>query len=310
MNILVGSTGFVGSNLYEYGEFDRAFHSTDIREAYGLCPDLLVYAGLRAEKYLANTYPEKDMERIREAENNIRLIQPKKLVLISTIDVLKTTDRVDEDTDVETEGLHAYGYHRYLLEKWVRENYPDACIIRLPALFGKNIKKNFIYDYMMKVPFRIHKDKWKELMAVCPELKDFYPVQENDFYRCKKLSLEEKERLTAVLDKARFTALHFTDSRSRYQFYPLKRLWSDIQKLLEHHILLWHPATEPVSAGELFYYLEGKEFKNEIMDTPADYDFITKYAAVFGKDGEYICDKEEVLGEIGRFVGEYKKAQV
>ena len=87
MKALVGYTGFVGSNIYAAGNFDVVYNSTNIEEAYGTAPDLLVYAGLRAEKYLANNAPDKDMELIRQAQRNIEKIAPKKLVLISTIDV-------------------------------------------------------------------------------------------------------------------------------------------------------------------------------------------------------------------------------
>ena len=66
MNSLVGYTGFVGSNLYETGDFNKVYNSKSIKEAYETAPDLLVYAGLRAEKYLANYEPEKDMARIRD----------------------------------------------------------------------------------------------------------------------------------------------------------------------------------------------------------------------------------------------------
>ena len=68
MNILVGYTGFVGSNLYATGKFDAVYNSKNIEEAYGTNPELLVYAGLRAEKYLANNAPEKDMALIKQAE--------------------------------------------------------------------------------------------------------------------------------------------------------------------------------------------------------------------------------------------------
>jgi len=143
MNALVGYTGFVGSNLYENGKFDVVYNSKNIEEAYGLEPDLLVYAGLRAEKYLANNAPEKDMEQIIQAEENIKKIKPKKLVLISTVDVFKEPRNVDENSEIDTENLHAYGYNRYQLELWVRKHDPEALIIRLPGLFGKNIKKKF-----------------------------------------------------------------------------------------------------------------------------------------------------------------------
>lgn len=62
-------------------------------------------------------------------------------MLISTIDVFKSPKNVDENAGIDTENLHAYGYNRYQLECWVRENFPDALIIRLPGLFGANLKR-------------------------------------------------------------------------------------------------------------------------------------------------------------------------
>ena len=113
MRGLVGYTGFVGSSLYTPERFDRAYNTKNIESAYGTKPDLLVYSGLRAEKYLANQAPERDMELILQAEENISRISPKKLVLISTVDVFKAPDGVQESTGIQTEGLHPYGYNRY-----------------------------------------------------------------------------------------------------------------------------------------------------------------------------------------------------
>ena len=143
MNALVGYTGFVGSNIYGSGRFDAAYNSKNIEEAFGTKPDLLVYSGLRAEKYLANNEPEKDRALIDEAYENIKRIGARRLVLISTIDVFKDPKNADEKTVIDTQDLHPYGYNRYILECRVRDDYPDALIVRLPALFGKNIKKNF-----------------------------------------------------------------------------------------------------------------------------------------------------------------------
>ena len=140
---LIGYTGFVGGNIYASADnmIDGIYNSKNIEEAYGTNPDLLIYAGLRAEKYLANSAPEKDYKLILQAEDNITRINPRKLVLISTIDVFGRPSGVDEHTPVDTDGLHAYGYNRYALELWVRERYPNSLIIRLPGLYGRNIKK-------------------------------------------------------------------------------------------------------------------------------------------------------------------------
>lgn len=301
MNALVGYTGFVGSNLYEAGEFDAVYNSKNIQEAFGTNPDLLVYAGLRAEKYLANNEPKKDLEQIRIAENNILRINPKKLVLISTIDVFKKPSGVDENSVIETDGLHAYGYNRYLLECWVRENYPDALIIRLPGLFGKNIKKNFIYDFINVIPFMLKEDKYLELSQRNPEIMNYYVKQDNGFYKVS-VKDEEREGLKNMFKESGFSALNFTDSRSRYQFYYLKNLWADINTALKAGIKLWHPATEPVSVEELYKYLTGEEFVNELDGIPADYDYRTIYDAAFGGSSGYISDKAKVLKDIKRFV--------
>lgn len=299
--VLVGYTGFVGSNIYAAGKIDAAYNSKNIQEAYGTCPDLLIYAGLRAEKYLANNAPEKDMELIRQAEENITKINPKKLVLISTIDVFKVPKNVDENSVIDTENLHPYGYNRYQLELWVRENYPDALIIRLPGLFGKNIKKNFIYDYINVIPFMLKETKFDELAAKDPELKKYYQLQDNGFYKVN-VSDDEREGLKNRFRALGFSALNFTDSRSVYQFYNLGRLWNDIQTALNAGITLWHPATEPVSAGEVYEYLTGEKFVNELGGVPADYDYKTIHAELFNGENGYIELKNSIMSSIRGFV--------
>lgn len=300
---LVGFTGFVGSNIYAAGHFDAVYNSKNIEEAYGTNPDLLIYAGLRAEKYLANSAPEKDLELIVQAEKNIEKINPKKLVLISTIDVFKVPKNVDENSEIDTVNLHPYGYNRYLLELWVRSNYPDALIIRLPGLFGKNIKKNFIYDYINLIPFMLKKTKFEELAVRDPELKRYYVLQENGFYKVS-VSDDKRELLKDKFRTLGFSALNFTDSRSVYQFYCLERLWQDIQIALDAGITLWHPATEPISAGELYKFLTGDEFVNELSGVPADYNYKTIHAEKFGGKNGYIEGKEALMETIMRFVSE------
>ena len=134
---LVGYTGFVGSNLMDEYVFSNLYNSKNIEQAYGTHPDLLVYAGVRAEKYLANKDPEKDRLLIEEAFNNIKRIDARKIVLISTIDVYKNPNGVDERTNVSTENLQPYGANRLYLEQMVLQEYKNALIVRLPGLYGK-----------------------------------------------------------------------------------------------------------------------------------------------------------------------------
>jgi hypothetical protein len=246
------------------------------------------------------------MELIIQAEDNITKINPKKLVLISTIDVFKNPKNVDETSEIETEGLNAYGYNRYQLELWVREHYPTALIIRLPGLFGKNIKKNFIYDFINVIPFMLTESKFNELVTKDASLKDYYERQDNGFYKVNVLE-NEKELLKHKFRKLGFSALNFTDSRSRYQFYNLSHLWSDIRTALDADITLLHLATEPVSAGEVYEYLTGERFVNELDGVPADYDYRTVYAYLIGGKEGYIKGKKDILEQIKSYILEESK---
>ena len=67
---------------------------------------------------------------------------------ISTCDVYEVPQDVDEDTDIEAtlETLHPYGKHRFHIEEFMRSHFERVTIIRLPALFGKGLKKNVDKD--------------------------------------------------------------------------------------------------------------------------------------------------------------------
>jgi nucleoside-diphosphate-sugar epimerase len=303
MIALVGYTGFVGSNIYASAkeQIDAVYNSKNIKEAYGTKPDLLIYSGVRAEKYLANQNPEKDKEKILEAQHNIEQIQPKRVVLISTVDVFQHPIGVDETSEIDTNQLHPYGYNRYQLERWVRAYDPEALIIRLPGLYGKNLKKNFIYDFIHRVPYMLKEEKFQELAQKNENLRSYYEKQENGFYR-RIDSGEAAGVLKEMFYELGFSALNFTDSRNVYQFYSLENLWTDIQKALERGIRLWHPATEPVSAGELYEYLTGEQFVNELGGEPVRYDYRTMYEWNLGDTSGYVQRKEEVMNGIREFI--------
>jgi len=261
-----------------------------------------VYSGVRAEKFLANTNPGADMALIENAIENIKRINTKRLVLISTIDVFKTPHSCDENTPVEEEGLHAYGYNRRMLEKWCLENVENSNILRLPGLFGANIKKNFIYDMIHIIPSALNESKYKEYSEKEGIIDACYSKQDNGFFMLKTEDEKERSRLLEAFGRIGFSALNFTDSRAVFQFYNLAYLWGHIEFAIKNEIKLLHLAVEPVKTSELYKEIRGEEFHNEITTTPPLYDFKTIHADKMGGSNGYIFNKQQIISEIKEFV--------
>lgn len=303
---LVGYTGFVGSNLSASYKFTSLYNSKNIQEAYGTEPDLLVYAGLPAAMFKANTNPDGDLADVLQAIENIKAIKPKQIVLISTVAVYDRTFNVDENHIIDETSLLPYGKNRLFLEKWVSENSKNELIVRLPALYGINLKKNFIYDFVNIIPAMLDEKKYQELCSDTELIEKTYKLKSDHFYHLEATEGEMKE-LHEYFNSADFNALRFTDSRSIYQFYNLKRLWEDIQVALDNRIKLLNIATEPVSVAEVYKYLTGNDFRNELSKQPFNYDIKSVYADLFGGECGYLIGIETELADLKQYVDEEKQ---
>lgn len=298
--VLVGSTGFVGGNLLAAHPFDAAYHSTDVQNGFGRDNGLVVYAGVPAAMYLANADPAADLAVMAAARENLRRLAPKKVVLISSICVFADSRGRTEADEPTPEGLAPYGANRLQLERWVREDWPDALIVRLPALYGKGLKKNFLYDLHTITPALLRPDKYRQLAAESELVRIGYEDAGNGFYKLSGKA--DPAALRAWFAAASFNALAFTDSRSVYQFYDLARLWRDIQTALDADLRVLHLATPPLSAARVYEAFTGKTFTNHLPGAPFDYDLRTRYAALLGGAGEYLCTEPECLTAVCDFL--------
>lgn len=147
-NALIGFSGFVGSTLLKQAPFDALYRSTNIADIKNRSFDIVVCAGAPAQKWIANREPEADRRKIDDLIENLKTIRCKTFVLISTVDVFTSSIGVDEATPVDESGLHAYGVHRRLLEKFVESSFPSHLVVRLPGLVGPGLRKNVIFDFL------------------------------------------------------------------------------------------------------------------------------------------------------------------
>lgn len=149
MTALVGWSGLVGRELLSSLTVNLdCYNSKNIQDLRGKSYDRLYLCALPAEKWKINANPAPDAENIAVIQDVLKTVTVGAFVLISTVDVLNGTVEQDEDGDAVS--THAYGTHRRMFEAWVRENYADHYIIRLPGLFGKGLKKNVIYDLLFE----------------------------------------------------------------------------------------------------------------------------------------------------------------
>jgi hypothetical protein len=150
-NALIWYTWFVWSNILSQIEFQDLYNSKNINEICNKEYDLIICAWVKAVKWWANKNPEEDLDWINKLIENLKTIKTKKFVLISTVDIYPNPFEVDEDFDfrlIDQSKYHPYWKNRLYLEEFIKNNFENYHIIRLPWLFWNNIKKNIIYDLL------------------------------------------------------------------------------------------------------------------------------------------------------------------
>ena len=166
-------------------------------------------------------------------------------------------------------------------------------------------RKNFLFDLHTITPAMLKPEKYNELAAKSPLVQTGYTLADNGFYKLNGTA--DKTALKEFFAGNDFNALAFTDSRSRYQFYNLGRLWQDIETARAAGLTMLHLCTPPISAAEVYTAVTGNaDWTNELPKSPFDYDLRSRYAAVLGGSGDYLCTKEEELDDVTHFLREWR----
>ncbi len=161
MKGLIGHSGFIGSILKTNINNYKLYNSKNINCIKKKKFKEIICAGLPASKWRANKYPNKDKKNLNYLVKNLISIKSDLFILISTIDVHNNRE--------------TYGKNRKKLEIFIKKNFSKYLIIRLPAVFGKGIKKNVLYDLLNNNQiFKINKyDKyqWFDLSLLYKEIQ-------------------------------------------------------------------------------------------------------------------------------------------
>lgn len=92
-----------------------------------------------------------------------------------------------------------------------------------------------------------------------------------------------------------------------YQYYNLANIWKDISVALDNDLALVNLAVPPLSTEEIAKKCFDMDFQNvPVGINPAYWDMHSKYADIYGGDGNYLYSKQQELDDITSFVTRYR----
>jgi hypothetical protein len=306
---LIGHTGFVGSALRRQTGFDACFNSANIADSEGVRFGTLLCAAAPGSMLEANRAPERDKAAIEGLIARLDRVEAERFVLVSSIAVLADFAAGDDEGTRAFQQELAYGRHRRALEAFVESRFPGSLIVRLPALFGRGLRKNFLFDLMNPVPSMLTEAKHEALAEALGAERAawlgalYTPDAATGMLRLDRPALDADPRrggLEHALATLGATALHFHHRDTTYQYYPIDRLWQDIGIALAAGLTHLHLAPEPLTAAAIHRRLTG-----QIMpDTPARLhreDMHTCHAALWGAEGPYQFTAADTLDSLAAF---------
>lgn len=306
---LLGATGFVGGALVRQTPFDECFNSQNVSEIEGQAFGTLVCAAAPGSMVAANKASERDRALIHGLIERLSKVHTEHFVLVSSIAVLSDfAGRHSESTKDFQENL-AYGRHRRELEAFVESHFAQSLIVRLPALFGPGLRKNFIFDLLNPVPTMLTAQKLDTLCSgLAPELSEwtaqlYTPDAATGLLKLDRSALDQDQRcknLAAAVCDLGLSAMQFHNRETTYQYYEIDRLWRDIGIARDAGLTHLHCASEPLKAAVIHKRLIGEE----MPETPARLhkeDMHSAHASLWGVDGPYLFSADATLERLREF---------
>jgi nucleoside-diphosphate-sugar epimerase len=206
VNALIGHTGFIGRNLTRQRPWSECYNRGNIDAIRGRHFDQVVCAGLPSDRWLANGNPGGDRTNMLSLATALGEVSADRFVLISTIDVYPVQLGVDETTPFEAPRSQAYGEHRLEFERIVAGQFPRCHIVRLPAAFGPEARRNVLVDLIRR----------RDLDAIDPRATyQWYPVSRlaDDIDRVVERDVSLVNLCSEPLECARVHQAYFDDLR-------------------------------------------------------------------------------------------------
>lgn len=306
---LIGHTGFVGGALLRQARFDACFNSGNIGNIEGASFATLVSAAAPGSMIEANRAPERDAAAIEALIARLDTIRAERFVLMSSIAVLADFAGGDDEATHAYQQELAYGRHRRRLEAFVEDRFPGSLIVRLPALFGAGLRKNFLFDLLNPVPAMLTASRRDDVAAMlggdlAAWLHALYVTDPaTGLLKLDREALNADPRrptLEAALEAVGASAVQFHHRETTYQYYDTDRLWQDIGIAAEAGLSHLHLAPEPLRAADIHMRLTGRPMPETAARLHRE-DMRTAHAGLWGGEGAYQFSAADTLESLARF---------
>lgn len=281
---LVGYSGTVGKSILKQRPIKKLYNTSNIKTIIGESFDTLIVSGISANKLLANKNPKADLDNIKELLDNLITCKCKNLVLISSIDVFNSD---------------AYGINRKFAEDRIKEVFDTVHILRLPALYGDEIKKNTIFDMYNIIPNLLNRDLFNKLKENIEDIEDYYSYDEKiDLYCFDNKYKSNLNELRFRLLSLNETAMKFTNINSTFQFFNLDYINYYIDKIINFNIKEYNITSEPILIKDIIDkidFISSNMFNNDA----------TKLQEYNIKRDDIWASKDFIIDDIAKFVNKH-----
>ena len=149
---IIGHTGYIGKFIKENrADIKNFYNSQNINKIRNNLFDIVYLTAPSSLKFYANKFPKEDHKNIISLINHLKKIKCNKIIYFSSTDI----------NNAKKNKNNFYGLNRLKIEKFIKKNFKKYLIIRLPSLFGGNLKKNFFYDILNNKPLKFYNSKTK-----------------------------------------------------------------------------------------------------------------------------------------------------
>jgi len=150
-NAIIGHNGYIGSFLKKKLKINYLYNSKNIKKIKNKVFDTVYLTAPSSLKYHANKFHTKDKKNILKLINILKTLKCNKIIHFSS------TDTICAKKDKK----NYYGINRLIIESFIKKKFKNYSIIRLPSLFGGNLKKNFFYDLINQKSLKFYNSQTK-----------------------------------------------------------------------------------------------------------------------------------------------------